>query len=199
MRIRAVIFDLDGTITEPYLDFDVIRKEMGLDEDSGPVLEAMQKMTDSERQQAESILHRYERLAVEESKLNPGARVTLDTLRSLSIPVGILTRNIRANAEGVAARHGLEFDEIVGRLDGPVKPDAYGVLKICRSFGVEPRQTMVVGDYLYDLLSAKTAGAMAVLLVRNNRSREFTDHADITIEKIDDILDIIKGFNGDEQ
>ncbi len=199
MQIRAVIFDLDGTITEPYLDFDVIRKEMGLGENSGPVLEAMQKMSVSERQQAESILHRYERLAVEESTLNPGARVTLDTLRRLSIPVGILTRNIRANAEGVAARHGLEFDEIVGRLDGPVKPDAFGVLKICKSFGVEPRQTMVVGDYLYDLLCARTAGAIAVLLAGNNRSREFIDHADITIEKIDDILDIIKGFNGDEE
>lgn len=199
MQIRAVIFDLDGTITEPYLDFDAIRKEMGLGEDSSPVLEAMQKMSVSERQQAESILHRYEQLAVEESKLNPGARVTLDTLRSLSIPVGILTRNIRANALAVAAKHGLEFDEIVDRLDGPVKPDAYGVLKICRSFGVEPRQTMVVGDYLYDLLCARAAGAIAVLLAGNNRSREFTDHADITIEKIDDILDIIKGFNGDEE
>jgi HAD superfamily hydrolase (TIGR01549 family) len=199
MQIRAVIFDLDGTITEPYLDFDAIRKEMGLGENSGPVLEAMQKMSVSERQQAESILHRYEKLAVEESKLNPGARVTLDTLRSLSIPVGILTRNIRANAEAVAAKHGLEFDEIVGRHDGPVKPDAFGVLKICRSFGVEPRQTMVVGDYLYDLLCARTAGAIAVLLTGNNRSREFTDHADITIEKIDEILDIIKGFNGDEE
>ena len=29
MQIKAVIFDLDGTITQPFFDFDAIRKEMG--------------------------------------------------------------------------------------------------------------------------------------------------------------------------
>jgi len=43
MPIKAVIFDLDGTITRPYFDFDAIREEMGLDRNSGPVLEAMEK------------------------------------------------------------------------------------------------------------------------------------------------------------
>ena len=28
MAIKAVIFDLDGTITQPHLDFDAIREEM---------------------------------------------------------------------------------------------------------------------------------------------------------------------------
>ena len=45
MSIKAVIFDLDGTITEPYFDFDAIRDEMGLDRNSGPVLETMQRMS----------------------------------------------------------------------------------------------------------------------------------------------------------
>ena len=39
MPIRAVIFDLDGTITQPYLDFDGIREEMGLEKNGGPILE----------------------------------------------------------------------------------------------------------------------------------------------------------------
>ena len=47
MPIRAVIFDLDGTITEPYLDFDAIREEIGLGKNGGPVLEAMEKMRTS--------------------------------------------------------------------------------------------------------------------------------------------------------
>ena len=42
MPIRAVIFDLDGTITQPFFDFDAIREEMGLNKDSGPVLEQME-------------------------------------------------------------------------------------------------------------------------------------------------------------
>ena len=56
MSIKAVIFDLDGTITKPYFDFDAIREEMGLDKNSGPVLEAMEKMTPSERLNARKIL-----------------------------------------------------------------------------------------------------------------------------------------------
>ena len=50
MSIKAVIFDLDGTITRPFFDFDAIREEMGLDRNAGPVLEAMEKMTPQQRQ-----------------------------------------------------------------------------------------------------------------------------------------------------
>ncbi len=45
MAIRAVIFDLDGTITQPFFDFDAIRAEMGLTREDGPVWEAMQRMS----------------------------------------------------------------------------------------------------------------------------------------------------------
>ncbi|MHC4284671.1 MAG: hypothetical protein ACYSWZ_17120, partial [Planctomycetota bacterium] len=69
MSIKAVIFDLDGTITQPYFDFDVIREEMGLDRDSGPVLESMQKMTKQQRRRVEEILHYHESRAVAESTL----------------------------------------------------------------------------------------------------------------------------------
>ena len=77
MSIKAVIFDLDGTITQPYFDFDAIREEMGLDRNSGPVLESMQKMTPQERQRVEKILHFHESRAVMESELNKGAKKTL--------------------------------------------------------------------------------------------------------------------------
>ena len=50
MRIQAVIFDLDGTLTEPFLDFDLIRREIGLTPDDGGILEAMDKMPHIERQ-----------------------------------------------------------------------------------------------------------------------------------------------------
>ncbi len=80
MSIKAVIFDLDGTITQPYFDFDAIREEIGLARDSGPVLESMEKMTAQERQEAERILHYHEDKAVAESQLNAGAGQTLSAL-----------------------------------------------------------------------------------------------------------------------
>ena len=49
MNRSAVIFDLDGTITKPYLDFDAVRAEIGVE---GPVLEAMAGMDPASRRVA---------------------------------------------------------------------------------------------------------------------------------------------------
>ncbi len=192
MSIKAVIFDLDGTITQPYFDFDAIREEMGLARDSGPVLESMEKMTAQQRQEVEKILHYHEQKAVTESRLNTGAKQTLSALRAAGIHIGILTRNRRSNALAIARKHNLKFDAIIGREEGPVKPDAFGVLQLCRQFGVEPEETLLVGDYLFDLLCAKAARAVAVLLTNHSWSGEFTEHADFCVENISGILEIIE-------
>ncbi len=196
MPIKAVIFDLDGTITQPYFDFDAIRQEIGLARDSGPLLELMEKMTPKQRGQAERILHYHEEKAVRESKLNIGAEQTLSALREAGIHIGILTRNKRDNAFAIARMHKLQFDAVIGREDGPVKPDAFGVLQLCSRFGVEPRETLLVGDYLFDLLSAKAAGAVAVLLANHNQADKFAEHADFCIENIEEILEIITNRSG---
>jgi HAD superfamily hydrolase (TIGR01509 family) len=192
MSIKAVIFDLDGTITQPYFDFDAIREEIGLARDSGPVLESMDRMTPQQREEAERILHYHEQKAVTESKLNAGAGQTLWSLRAAGIHIGVLTRNKRSNALAIARKHKLKFDAVVGREDGPVKPDAFGVLRLSQQFGVEPQETLLVGDYLFDLLCAKAAGAVAVLLTNHSRAGEFAGHADFCIENIGEILQIIE-------
>ncbi len=191
MQIKAVIFDLDGTITQPFFDFDAIREEMGLARDSGPILEQMQNMTPQRRLRAEEILHFHEQQAVAESKLNVGAKKTLAALRQAGIRIGILTRNKRANALAIARKHDIQFDTVVDREDGPVKPDAFGVLKICERFSVKPQETLMVGDYLFDLLCAKAAGAVSVLLANSNKAAQFTEHADFTINGISEVLDVI--------
>ena len=191
MSIKAVIFDLDGTITQPYFDFDAIREEIGLARDSGPVLESMEEMTAQQRQDAEKILHYHEQKAVTESKLNANAKQTLSALRAAGIHIGVLTRNKRSNALAIARKHKLKFDAVIDREDGPVKPDAFGVLQLCRQFGVKPEETLLVGDYLFDLLCAKAAGAVAVLLANHNQADEFAEHADFCIEDISRILEII--------
>jgi HAD superfamily hydrolase (TIGR01509 family) len=196
MPIRAVIFDLDGTLTQPYLDFDQIRGEMGLERDGGPILEAMEKMTPPQRQRAEAILHSHEEKAVAESKLNAGAKEALAAIRERGIHIGVLTRNRKDNAWAVANKHGLHFDAVVGREDGPVKPHTFGVLHLCRGFAVEPAQTLLVGDYLFDLLCARAAGAIPVLIANHERAGEFAEHADFTVASLMELLPIIDRHNG---
>ncbi|MHC4637521.1 MAG: HAD family hydrolase, partial [Planctomycetota bacterium] len=150
MTIKAVIFDLDGTITQPFFDFDAIRIEMGLTSDDGPVWEAMEKMSPERRAETEEILSYHENRAVTESTLNNGAKETLQKLRQMGISIGVLTRNRKKNALAVAQKHGLEFDAVLGREDGPVKPDIFGVVKLCEYFKVKPTQALMVGDYLFD-------------------------------------------------
>jgi HAD superfamily hydrolase (TIGR01549 family) len=191
MKIKAVIFDLDGTITQPFFDFDSIRKEMGYPLDAGPILELMEKMTQEKRTQAEKILQTHEDKAVAESTLNDGAKETLEELRGRGILIGILTRNKKENAMAVGDKHGLKFDAVVGRDEGPVKPDAFGVLYLCRKFGIKPQESLVVGDYLFDLLCARAAGAIPVLLKNHHKADEFAKHADFVIENIAGLIKII--------
>lgn len=191
MPIRAVVFDLDGTITEPYFDFDAIREEIGLPKDGGPILEAMEHMTAQERQRAEQILHDHEDKALAASTLNPGAKETLTALRARGIRIGVLTRNRKQNAQAIADKHDLPFDAVVGREDGPVKPDAFGVRHLCRQFDVRPAETLLVGDYLFDLQCARAAGAIPVLITNHPQASRFAAEADFRITQLNEILDIL--------
>ena len=191
MPIKAVIFDLDGTITQPYFDFDAIRQEMGLDRNAGPVLEAMEKMTPQQRRRAEEIMDFHEQKAVAESKLNAGAKKTLAALRKAGIGIGILTRNKHSNVLAVAEKHGLKFDAVIGREEGPVKPDAFGVMEICRQFDIKPQESLVVGDYLYDIQAGQAAGA-GTILVRGPHRHSFVAQPDHEVASLHEAREVVR-------
>ena len=196
MKITAVIFDLDGTITRPCLDFNQIRAEIG--NVDGPLLEAMEKMTPQNRQRAERILHRYEREAAEESELNPGAIELLQELQGQQRRLGIVTRNRRESVDAVCRIHGLRFDEIATREDEPVKPDPYPVLLVCERLGIDPENAMVVGDYVFDVVSARRAGAVSVLFRSQEHSRGHESEADYVIDALAELPGVITAIENGE-
>lgn len=194
MAIEAVIFDLDGTLTQPFLDFDKIRAEMGLARDAGPILEALEGLPEPERRRCLELLRLREAEAVDNSCLNPGARDALATLRAQGIPVAILTRNTQDNARRVLRRHDLTMDLVLGREEGPLKPDPRGVFTICRRLKSEPKKTLFVGDYLHDMLCAVAAGAIPVLLMSHSNAEAFRQHASFAIESLGEIMAIVRDY-----
>ncbi|MBN1764178.1 MAG: HAD family hydrolase [Sedimentisphaerales bacterium] len=189
MKIKAVLFDMDGTLTKPYLDFDLIRSEIG--NVTGPILEAMEKMPPENRKKAQDILHRHEKEAAENSYLNPGVAEVCDWLRHRDIKIGLITRNQLDSVNHFCRRHHLSFDSIVTREDGPVKPDPFGVLHSCEHLTIQPREAIVVGDYLFDLISAKRAGAHPVLLTSQDTCNDYCHEADYVISTLNELPQII--------
>ena len=76
---EAFIFDLDGTLTIPQLDFEVIRKEMGIA--AGPILEELELLDDETAARARKVLEKHEEQAASTAVLQEGAREALAELR----------------------------------------------------------------------------------------------------------------------
>jgi HAD superfamily hydrolase (TIGR01549 family) len=169
-RPRALLFDMDGTLTEPMLDFPRIKAEMGIGD--RPILEALAEMDARRRDAAEAVLLRHEQHAAEHSTLNPGCRELLDWLEANSIQSALITRNSRASAQTVLARHRLSFEAMVTREDPPYKPNPYPLRLACQRLGLKEPDVWMVGDGVFDVQAGIAAGIRTVW-VTQGRSREF--------------------------
>ena len=186
--IRAVIFDMDGTITVPVLDFVRMKAEMGLPRDKG-LLEGLSEMDEPARTAAEGILHRYERTAAEKSVLNDGVPDALRALAAMGLKLAILTRNRRASVDVVTEKHGLVFDAVVTREDSSPKPDPDGVNTVAAALAVEARTCVMVGDFETDIQAGRAAGAVTVHYCPDGRM--FPTQGDFTISSMHELAPLI--------
>ena len=183
---EAFIFDLDGTLTIPQLDFDVIRKEMGIA--GGPILEELELLDNEAAARARKVLEKHEKQAATTAVLQQGAREVLSELRRRGLPTAILTRNSRQSLDTVLQLHRLEIDTSLSREEAPVKPSPEAVLILCDKMNAAPVKTYVIGDYIFDIESARNAGAVSVLLL-NSKNSMFSEQADLKIANLMEILD----------
>ena len=189
MEHQAAIFDLDGTLTKPYLDFDAMRREIGLPTESRtPILEAIECMDVAERASAQAILDRHEQQAARASELQESVIEVLDAIRAQGFRLGLSTRNSRACTEIVLRQHELRFDDVHTRDDGIPKPSAEPILTMCRKWSVQPRDVWTIGDYLFDIQAGRVAGTKTVLMIGDGPCPDYADQADHVIRHLRELL-----------
>lgn len=167
--LDGILFDLDGTLLDSALDFDAMRREMGLPP-GHPILEALVSLSDEERQRCEEILHRHELAGAERASLLPGVLDFLEHVKQLGLRRAIVTRNSRVVTQAMLAKLPIEFDPVITRDDGPVKPDPWAVQAVCRAWQTSPDRVVFIGDYWFDIACGKSAGTRTVLYSAGDRS-----------------------------
>ena len=154
----------------------------------GGLLEELDRLDGEAAARARKILEEHEERAARTAVLQPGARRVRTELRRRKLPTAILTRNSRQSLDTVLCRHRLEVDRSLSREEAPVKPSPDPVLILCGELGIAPEKTYVTGDYIFDIESARDAGAVSVLLV-NPKNSMFSEQADLKIANLMEILD----------
>ena len=216
LPVKALIFDLDGTLAAFNLDYRTVRKLvknylvgrgipdnlLSLDES---VFEMLRKteawaresgksegFIDELRYEALNTTESYELEAASRTNLLPGVVQTLRALRTMGLRIGLCTINSEKSVDRILERFNLAslFDVTVSRNQvRHVKPDPEHLLVALKVLGVAPEETLVVGDSRVDMQSAKALGAIAVGLPTGVSSVEqlMTGGADYIVTEMSDV------------
>ncbi|HID10632.1 MAG TPA: HAD family hydrolase [Candidatus Latescibacteria bacterium] len=163
--IRAVLLDMDGTITEPYIDWKGLRDEIGVPE-GVPIMEYINGLPEGRREEALRALEAWEEEAARNAPLAEGAGELLKELRTMGVRTALVTNSSRICVEIVLERLRFRPDAVLSREDGRIKPAPDLVKKAVAALGARPEETLMVGDGIYDLEAARAAGVRFLLLRR---------------------------------
>lgn len=179
-RLRAVVFDFDGTLARPALDFALMQRRIGqlaaayprgaARPGPLPALEWIESLAASMdgrsgerfRQEAHALIERMEHEAAARTSLFPFVRPMLDGLRGMGVHAAVITRNCRAAVASVFPDAGKYFGAFLTREDvDAVKPDPAHLFAALHAVGAKPEEALMVGDHPLDVLTARRAGTLA--------------------------------------
>ena len=187
--LRAIAFDLDSTLTKPYLDFRRLRAQLNLPE--GDILQWLDRLPPHDQQHALRIIEMFEQDGVENVAWNDGAAETVAIIQQkMCLPVAIVTRNSRTSLIAVCKKLQLQVDQLIARDDAPPKPDPECIRFAARQLAVPVNQILMIGDYRHDTEAGRAAGAMTVLLT-NGREPAWIVEADLVISRLPELFSYI--------
>lgn len=200
LQLRAVLFDLDGTLVDTLPDIaaamnaaltgmglrtlDVER--IGSFVGKGPrtlalrVLAEQPSLNAREREaRIETLLNayvkNYEPRVGRQSALYDGVMETLEILSARGLKLAVVTNALQHLAEAILARFDLaRFVSLVigGDRVALGKPHPESLLTACQLLEVTPAQTLMVGDSENDVLAARAAGCAIVAVPYGYRAGE---------------------------
>lgn len=189
MNVKAVIFDLDGTLVGFNLDYRALRAEvrgylvkrgvpasvLSLQENifemlkkteifvrnSGKSAEEMAAI----RSEALGIAEKHELEAAMSTGLLSGAVETLKALKRMGLKIGLCTINSEKSASYILQRFKIAefFDVTVTRnMVSQVKPHPEHLQVVLKALSVAPEESVVVGDSSVDIQCARELKVIAV-------------------------------------
>lgn len=176
----GLIFDLDGTLVDTKLDFKLLCQQLGWPEGT-PILEHLATLDDpAERLWAEQIICHFEMQGAASAQWMPGAEEFLWHLSEQDIPTAVLTRNMKAASQLCRQKLSIPISLWITREDCPAKPDPTGLWLIAKEWQLPPAELLFIGDYSFDLETAKRAG-MPSCLYLTAENQHFLPDADYSI------------------
>jgi len=164
--LRAVFFDMDGTITRPYLDFGALRALVGAPA-GVPIMAHIASLEAAARARAEQVLAEAEYTAATTAELNPGARELLVGLRACGLRVAVITNNHRRAMEHIVQRLGLPLDLMLSREDAAAKPAPDLLQRALELLALPAADVLSVGDGRFDQLASAAAGIRYIQLAHD--------------------------------
>jgi len=187
------IFDLDGTLTVSAHDFEHMRRELGLAPQT-PILEALQAMPESEAAPLWESLNELEFYYAGKASVMQGADELLQKLHANGRQLAILTRNtmpvVKHTLQACKIDHFFPLDHILDRDSCIPKPSPDGINRLLKFWQADAADTVMVGDYLYDLEAGKGAG-VATIHVDTRGGVDWSEFTDIRVEGLGEIIEYL--------
>ena len=180
MRLRAVLFDMDGTLLDTAPDFIAICQAMLAERGLPPVegkrirdvisggaraMVAASFAMDPQDEGFEALrlefLERYQRDCAVHSRLFDGMETLLDDIEKGKLIWGVVTNKPVRFAEPIMQRLGLAERSAILICPDHVKnskPDPEPLTLACTTLGLDPASVLFVGDDLRDIESGRDAG-----------------------------------------
>ena len=187
--VKGLTLDMDGTITQPVIDFQGLRKALEMDE-SGDILENIKDMPEEKQQHVLQVIEEYELYAIDNMTLQPGFLEFYNYCNECDIKLALITRNRIQNVNALRETFDLQFDHVVTRDFDFVKPAPEPALHVLYLWNFSHTECIFVGDYIHDINCGRNAG-MKTCFMKNDGYEDFSDESDYSIANFFELLKII--------